>query len=537
MPAANRRLLATTTLAVTVVGFSACAPAPPPGPDLIMTGGRIYAGGSFGQPVQALALAGDRVLDVGADGEIRPLQGPNTQEMQLSGAAVTPGFYDAWVDVQALGRWQDGLDLRGAATPRGVQARVREVVARDDSDWIIGWGWDETVWPRPQLPTHQLLDAVAADRPILLIHHSGQLGWLNRAAMTRSGITRGSPTDGLLRDATGDLIGLVTGPGLDRVRAALPPIPASLRQDWIAKGLRAVVAAGITTVATAPVDLATVEILEAMADADELPVRVEIRLRPDAAAALAKAPGSRPLLRVAAVGMELDGPFGPRLAALLQPYADGATAPPPRASDVAGACASAVRLGVRIDFHAYGDAAVEAALGCEHLVSGNGLLVGADVVPASGHGEQLAPVAAVPLRIAHDLYYLDERLGADRIERAHPLRSLLAAGHLRAFASMAPSYALAPLTGFLVAWTRRDLQGYPLDGWTPRERVAVSDSAAVAIAATLTERPNGIDAGSPADLVVWSHDPFDGTEESLRHGQAMLTIVAGRVVYSRPSRQ
>jgi predicted amidohydrolase YtcJ len=39
--------------------------------------------------------------------------------------------------------------------------------------------------------------------------------------------------------------------------------------------------------------------------------------------------------------------------------------------------------------------------------------------------------------------------------------------------------------------------------------------------------------GAPADLVVWSEDPLAGDEPLLRRAEALLTIVAGRVAYSR----
>ena len=44
-----------------------------------------------------------------------------------------------------------------------------------------------------------------------------------------------------------------------------------------------------------------------------------------------------------------------------------------------------------------------------------------------------------------------------------------------------------------------------------------------------------LSSGAPADLVVWSENPLapEATDETLQRAEVLLTIVAGRVVYSR----
>ncbi len=524
-------------VALAAVLAPGCAPPGASGPDLILTGGIIYPSGTTDTTSQALAIQDDRILALGSDAEIFALVGDATQQMRLDGSVVLPGLYDAWIDLEALGRWPGGLDLRRATTPREIQSRLRATLGSGGEGWILGWGWDETRWPRPELPSYRLLDEVESERPVLLVHRSDQLGWLNSAAMDRSNLRSSSPAQGVLLAPDGSWNGLVTDDALRGMLQSLEPEP-QVRKGWIANGLRTAVAAGLTRVTTSPIDATAVMLLQQLAADGDLPIRVEMRVRPDAVDDLERLSFDPEWLTLAAVGLDLDGPFGPRLAALDQGYSDAAglgwrSLDP---ETVSRACLQAERWGLRFDVQAHGDLAIGAALRCALLTEGSGMLVGADLLPAD-FAESLrgARVAAVPMRLEHDLAFIESRIGPERAPRSHAYRSLLARGSLAAFASMAPRYPLAPMASLFVAWKRQDLRGYPIDAWVAPERLSLDDLMRLALG--LGSGAVGLSEGAAADLVIWSQDPFVASEDSLLQTRAMVTFVAGRVVYSRPLAQ
>ncbi|MEE3273650.1 MAG: hypothetical protein VX217_02245, partial [Acidobacteriota bacterium] len=95
-------------------------------PELVLTGGAIYPLGDSNAPVPALAIRGDRVTALGNNAEILELAGPYTQQMDLEGSSVLAGTYDAWIDLEALGRWSStSFDVRLASSIEEVQAMVR----------------------------------------------------------------------------------------------------------------------------------------------------------------------------------------------------------------------------------------------------------------------------------------------------------------------------------------------------------------------------------------------------------------------------
>jgi predicted amidohydrolase YtcJ len=58
--------------------------------------------------------------------------------------------------------------------------------------WIIGYGYDDSRLREQRPLTRQDLDAVSADKPVLVIHHSGRQVVANSRALELAGITRDS---------------------------------------------------------------------------------------------------------------------------------------------------------------------------------------------------------------------------------------------------------------------------------------------------------------------------------------------------------
>jgi len=495
-----------------LLAVGACG-APPSGPEMIMTGGRIYVDPDGKTVVPALAMKDDAILALGSDEEIRALADDDTQEMELDGATVLAGLHDAWVDLFATGATEEWIDLRLAATPRDVQAKLRAELG-NEAAVLVGWGWDERRWPDPTPPTSDVLDAVVGDRPVVLYRRAGRVAWLNSVAIERAGV------GGLELGWQGSTTGLIAGEALALVERALLPLQQETARERVRRTLRAAAAAGITSLSTAPLQQTAIDLLAGM-DAADITIRVAGRLAPGASA-----PAARGLLSFDAVGIDVDGPIALYLGALSQPHADGQPAAAVNRSLLDDACNRATQANLPLDVQARGDAAVAAALECP----ATRLVIGADVLPADTLPAR-SRLVAVPERLGRDLYWLDEVLGTDRAARAHAYREMARGGWLGGIASSAPANPMRPMEALRIMLTRKDRDGYPLDGWEATQRLAVGDSLRALMAAgplTPDLRP-----GRSADLVVWSEDPFAG-ESELAETQALLVLVQGRVIYSRP---
>jgi len=132
-----------------------------PKADLIFTHGNIYTGAvdaasslGAGKRSEALAVVGDRILAVGTRDEIMKLKGPETKIVDLVSHFVMPGFNDAHMHLASAGLEKMNVNLVGVKTLDEFRERILAQAERAEPGvWIVGGGWDETLWPVKVLPT------------------------------------------------------------------------------------------------------------------------------------------------------------------------------------------------------------------------------------------------------------------------------------------------------------------------------------------------------------------------------------------------
>src|SRR5260370_3020957 len=173
---------------------------PKPKADLIFTHGNIYTGVvdpasslGAGKRAEALALRGDRILAVGTRDEIMKLKGPETQIVELDGHCVMRGFNDAHMHLASAGLEKMNVNLVGVKTLDEFRERLRvKVEAAGPAEWVVGEGWDETLWPVKVLPTRWDLDEVSGKHPVYLERVDGHIGVANTRALHLASITAAS---------------------------------------------------------------------------------------------------------------------------------------------------------------------------------------------------------------------------------------------------------------------------------------------------------------------------------------------------------
>jgi predicted amidohydrolase YtcJ len=95
-----------------------------------------------------------------------------------------------------------------------------------------------------------------------------------------------------------------------------------------------------------------------------------------------------------------------------------------------------------------------------------------------------------------------------------------------------------PLLGFYAAVTRQDLSGRPRGGWRATEKLARREVLALftsdaAYAAFEEDMRGRIAPGYAGDLTILAADPMAAPEEEIPTIPVVMTVVGGRVVYSR----
>src|SRR6476619_330455 len=171
-----------------VIGMYASAQSKPSA-TLIVTNAAVYAVDKRQPNAEAVAVIGDRVVAVGSRADIDLWRGPKTKVIDAGGKLLLPGFNDAHVHFIQGGAQLEQVQLTDAATPEEFANRIgAQAKKTPKGEWILGGRWDETKWPKPELPMKELIDPVTGDIPMFVDRYDGHEGLANSAAMKLAGI-------------------------------------------------------------------------------------------------------------------------------------------------------------------------------------------------------------------------------------------------------------------------------------------------------------------------------------------------------------
>ena len=152
---------------------------------------------------------------------------------------------------------------------------------------------------------------------------------------------------------------------------------------------------------------------------------------------------------------------------------------------------------------------------------------------------QLGVIASMqPYHAIDDGRWVEQRIGPVRIKTTYAFRSLLDTHAHLAFGTDWTVAPLDPIMGLYAAVTRRTLDGKNPAGWVPEQKITLAEALQAYTAgsayATFDENKRGVLApGYYADVVVVNRNLFAMPAESLGTARVAVTIVGGKVVYTR----
>ena len=350
-------------------------------PDLIYFNGTIYTGEGMAegkpQTVEAMAIAGGKVLAVGTTAEVTRLAGPKTVLRDLDSASTSnyifPGFNDAHTHLGSAGQTKLNLDLTGVKSLQEMLERVRKYAAAEAAGhWITGGNWDHTLWAQKTLPTRQDLDKVTGDHPAFLDRIDGHIAIANTAALKAAGITAqtAAPQGGAIdHDAAGECTGILRESAKELVNRVIPPPSAEEMRRGDELAIEDALSHGITSVQDFS-EWQDFLIFEEMEKEGKLHLRISEWLPfkaplPDLIRMRNHHDLNDPMLHTGMLKGFMDGSLGSRTAAMKSAYADdpGNTGLPQYTqAELNKMAAERARFGFQLGFHAIGDKATEMAL-------------------------------------------------------------------------------------------------------------------------------------------------------------------------------
>ena len=531
-----------------------------PSATLIVINAAVYTVDKQHPKAEAVAVIGDRIVAVGSRAEIVLWRGPQTKVIDAGGKLLLPGFNDAHVHFIQGGAQLEQVQLTDAASPEEFAKRIAVQVRKTPKgEWILGGRWDETKWPKPELPTKDLIDTVTGDTPMFVERYDGHEALANSVAMKLAGVdakTPDVPGGVIVRDASGNPTGVFKDAAMPLIYKAIPPMTHEQRLRAARAAMKHAASVGVTSVQHMNPEFSDVAAYSELAEKDELTTRIyavpmETDWRDQSKIGLRRAWGSS-FLRLGAVKGYADGSLGSRTAYMFNPFTDDPgnrgllsdEMHPPSAMRDRLMQADAAGLQLRV--HAIGDRAISMMLD-----------VFADIEKEHGYHDQrfaiehaqhmgqkdferfatLHVIASMqPYHAIDDGRWAEGRLGHERARYSYAWRSFLDHGVTLVFGTDWPVAPLDPIVGLYAAITRATLDGKNPGGWIPEERISLPEAIQAytigAAFAEFQEREKGsITPGKLADMVILSDNIFDLKSEAIRNVKVKTTIVGGKAVY------
>lgn len=500
------------------------------GPDLILRNGRIFTGDQASPWVEAIAIAGDRIVAVGTDAAVIPTATQRTRIIDLGGRMTIPGINDAHDHVGAVPFGTEAVTKRPAMADPTL-AEIGEAIAAAARSAPVG-GWIVAQAGPKAMANTQLarvtITAAGGEHPVALLAWWGHGVIVNArglAALRLDDRVTDMPGGHYERDASGKLTGkleeyagwaalvrLYTGAGKQAT--------VSYLREYASRRL----AEGVTSVQMMAGFQTPAQFVSALSEA-RIPLRVRAVRFPMPSMrnnGMAEWDGIKsqvtPLFSISGVKWVLDGTPMEELAYFTKPYRnrpDWFGRPNFSSAHLRAQLQQALTGKQPLLLHVIGDAMTNIVL---------------------TEMEKLAPAERwrpLRVRIEHANGLIGPNLArAKRLgiviaqpRPTSPIRTWVAAGVPVAYGS---DMGFPPF----VAFARMTATDNPESVSRAEGLEILTHAGAVA---EFAERDKGIlKPGMLADLVVLSQDIMSAPTAELPKTRSVLTMVGGRVAYSAP---
>jgi len=520
---------------------------------------------------EAAAVLDGEIIYVGNDSGAEDLVGPETAVIDLSGRLLLPGFHDSHVHLAEGDSSYEGCSLAELYSIDAIRQKLEECTrlpGRGDVGWIVGGGWDRTVFGGVN-PDKALLDEFFPERPAYFNAQDGHSSWVNSKALELAGIDRDTP-DQLRRKfnrdpETGEPLGILDELAMDYVARVVPPLSVEARINQLLGDIATAHRFGITSIIDPSLGAMLLAPYVALDRSGALELRVRAALSsngwfpgafgPEIYAMIAAREKYRGTnLRPDSVKIFADGVLENGTGVLVDPYIGpaahyGRGKPHYSQEDLNEYVRRFDAEGLQIIVHAIGDLGTRMALDAfEAARKANGKtdnrhhIVHLQLI----HPDDIVRFAELDIAAVFqaiwalpDEWIMDLNLpwvGQERVDRMYPIASVQRAGGRIVGGSDWFVSSMNPLDAIEVGVRRQDWEttdGPVLDA-DERVDLATMIEAYTIEGAWLMDQEDivgSIEVGKRADLIVLDRNLFEIPPAEINEAKVVLTLFDGNPVY------
>lgn len=517
--------------------------------DTVVVNANVYTvNGAFAK-AEAFAVKDGRFVAVGSEEEITR-KFTAGEIVDANGKTIVPGFIDAHCHFYGLGLNQQRVDLRGTVSFDEIVQKVTAFQEEKQQNIILGSGWDQNDWEVKTFPDKEKLDELFPDIPVVLERIDGHAYLVNQKVLDMAGITGETVTNNgeiVLKD--GEPTGILVDGPMAGVDSVLPPPDRKTQIQALADAEEICFGYGLTTVNDAGLSREIIELIDSLQRMDAMDMRVYAMVsntKEDVNYYLSRGVQKSDKLNVRSIKVYADGALGSRGAALKAPYTDkpghyGAMVTP--VSEIEALAEKIAASDYQMNTHAIGDSANVAVLRAySDVLKGK-----EDRRWKIEHAQVIAPEdldyfekgiipSVQPTHATSDMYWAEDRLGEKRVKGAYAYKTLLDKAGIIALGTDFPVEHVNPFYTFYAAVARKDLEGYPDNGFQPGNALsreeALKGMTIWAAYSNFEENEKGsIEPGKLADFIILDKDIMEVPPEEIPGMKVEGTFVGGKKVY------
>jgi len=531
-----------------LLGFIACNSVQKPA-DSIFYNGKVYLCDSAFGKAEAFAIKEGKIIAVGTSDEIKQ-QYKSSNQIDLKGKTVYPGFFDAHCHFYALGKLESECNVAGLTSWQLVLDSVKSYAQRNPNQlWIVGRGWDQTLFDDKKMPNNQVLNIMFPDKAVLLRRVDGHGAVANKMALSLAGIDKNTQIKGgEITILNGEPTGFILDNAVDLVVDKIPKPNAVQMAGYLLKAQDLCLKAGLTSLVDAGLVVDVIKVIDSLYKTGDLKIRINAMLSANPVAIdYIQEFGfiDRPEFKVKSFKIYTDGALGSRGALLKKDYCDwhghnGLLLT--EIDTIEKYCQFAVKHNLQVNAHAIGDSANHLILNLFGKYTLNKDLrwriEHAQIVDTTDFklfGKYGIIPSVQPTHATSDMRWAEERVCSSRMSGAYAYQSLLKQMGIIALGTDFPIEDYKPIKTYYAAVFRQDINQQPTNGFRLAEGLSPQQTlmgmTAWAAYAQFDEKTKGsLKQGYWADFIISEMDILDLPAQEVLKWQPFKVYIAGKLI-------
>lgn len=501
---------------------------------------------------EAIAIKDGKIVEVGPERQIMNRYSAEEYiDAQLRD--VYPGFTDAHGHIMSYAKQQLSANLVGSRSYDEMLVRIEKYQSKHQRPFIVGRGWDQSLWGKEELPNNKALNERFPTTPVCLFRIDGHALLANDALIQQAGIDSANlpACDGgyYVLDEEGNFTGVAVDNAMNSMLALIPDFPKEELSQVIMDIQSELYGYGITGVHEAGIEASERKLLEALIDEGKLGLNIYAMLLPsDENIAFARKHGiyTHENLLIRSFKVYGDGALGSRGAFLKQAYSDHdghhgyAITPIEEMQRIADICET---VDYQMNTHAIGDSANRILLELYQGIY--------DIKPDHRwrieHAQIVDPEdfklfaqagvfpSVQPTHAVSDQRWAESRIGEHRMDGAYAYRSLLEQFGMLAIGTDFPVEDTDPFKTIHAAVNRKNPENFPAGGFLYNEHITLDQCirgmTVWASYASFQENQLGtLEKHKDATLVIFDQPVQAGP--AFKNNFSYITFINGKKVYS-----